>query len=313
MLNNTSFRAATVLALVTAVISGTNNFLTKIAVSAMKDPIAYTTLKNTIVALLLFAVFVLLRKWPEIRGLRKGQIGALLLIGIVGGAAAFALYFTGLAGTSAINAALIHKTLFLWVAMLALPLLGERMTTLQWVGIATIFGGNLLIGGFAGFLGNTAELMVIGATLLWAVENIIAKKALKELSSITVAAARMGIGAIFLLGFLSITGRSIPFMAISSAAWGWTLLTSFLLFGYVLGWYTALKYAPATYVATLLVSATIVTNILSAVFVTGVLTGKQIGSMALLFVGVSLVVFSAREYTASLKSVTPVSHKEAPH
>lgn len=46
-----TFWYATSLALLTMVVSGTNNFLTKIAVTAVKDPLLYTTLKNAVVGL----------------------------------------------------------------------------------------------------------------------------------------------------------------------------------------------------------------------------------------------------------------------
>jgi len=97
------------------VISGVNNFLTKIAVTAIKDPIFYTTLKNAIVAIFLIGIIVLFKRLPEISALTKKQLLKLSVIGFIGGSIPFALYFSGLQMTSAINASLIHKTLFLWV------------------------------------------------------------------------------------------------------------------------------------------------------------------------------------------------------
>src|SRR3989344_4456581 len=56
---HSTLRRATFLALGTASISGTANFVNKFAVSAMKDPVAFTTLKNGLVALLLIGVIAL--------------------------------------------------------------------------------------------------------------------------------------------------------------------------------------------------------------------------------------------------------------
>lgn len=295
-MSNKTFRCATLLATAAAIISGTNNFLTKIAVTAVKDPIVFTTLKNAVVAVFLVGVLLALRKWAEISNLNRAQILKLLAVGAVGGSIPFALYFTGLAQTSAINAGLIHKTLFLWVFLFAVPILKERMTTLQWLGVAAVFAANLLVGGFAGFKYNAGELMILAATILWAVENIIAKKALADISSGVLAASRMTIGSLIL--FFMVISRGGGFAAVANLdgiQWGWTLLTSALLAGYVLTWYTALKYAPATYVATLLVPATIITNILSAVFVTHALPLMQLVNILFLILGAALVIVFAKK------------------
>jgi drug/metabolite transporter (DMT)-like permease len=290
----------TVLALTAAIISGANNFLTKIAVTAVKDPIVFTTLKNAVVALFLVGIILALKKWREIKTLSKNQTLKLLVIGIIGGSLPFALFFTGLTQTSAINASLIHKTLFVWVLLLGIPFLKERLTKLQWLGIAAIFGANLMIGGFKGFKYNAGELMIIGATVLWAVENIIAKITLRDLSSSLVVGARMIIGSLVLLVFVAWRGGASAVYALNFQQWGWTILTSALLLGYVLTWYTALKHAPATYVATLLVPATLITNILSAVFVTHAFSGSQVVSSLLFAGGAALMVIFAKELSRDL-------------
>ena len=294
-IKNHPYRYATMLALITAVISGTNNFLTKIAVTAVKDPIVYTTLKNIIVAAFLIGIILIFGKWREIISLTRGQMLRLFAIGAIGGSVPFALFFTGLLKTSALNAGLIHKTLFVWVLLLAVPFLKERFSWVQWVGVCALFAANFVVGGFKGFSFNIGELMVLGATLLWAVENIIAKKALKDISSITVAGARMIIGSLILFAIVLGKGSTVPLSTLSLEQWGWTLLTSVLLLGYVLTWYTALKHAPATYVAALLVPATLVTNMLSAIFITHTLNGIQLTQMALLAAGVALMVMFARK------------------
>ena len=292
-----SMRYATILALSTAVISGANNFLTKIAVTAVKDPLVFTTLKNALVAVFIMGIMLTFKKWKEISSLTKTQLLKLAAIGIIGGSLPFALYFTGLAATTALNASLIHKTIFLWVAFLAIPLLKEKMSTPQWIGIGVIFAANLLVGGFSGFKYNAGELMIFAATILWAVENIIAKIALRDLSGTTVAAARMTLGSIILIGIAAWRGGGAAVLALNPEQWGWTLLTSIFLLGYVLTWYTALKYAPATYVATLLVPATLITNILSAIFITHAFSIQQFISAVLFITGTALVVLFAKKIT----------------
>ncbi|MBI5465924.1 MAG: DMT family transporter [Candidatus Kerfeldbacteria bacterium] len=300
------FHYATILALLAAAISGTNNFLTKVAVGVVGDPIVFTTLKNVLVAMALGGLVLGLKKWKEIKGLSRRQLTLLCAIGVVGGSVPFALYFTGLAQTSAINAGLIHKTLFLWVFLFAVPWLKEKVTAWQWMGVIVLFASNLLVGGFVGFRYNTGELMILAATVLWATENVIAKSVLRDVSSTTVAASRMILGSIILSLFIVMGGRGVALYSLTPEQWGWTILTSALLLGYVLSWYAALKRAPATYVAALLVPATLVTNLLSAVFVIHALTPLQAGAGALTVLGVALIIwFSHPRATVTPPRVPP--------
>ncbi|KKU79653.1 MAG: hypothetical protein UY04_C0005G0028 [Parcubacteria group bacterium GW2011_GWA2_47_7] len=305
-----TMRFATFLALIAALFSGTNNFLTKIAVTVSKDPIFYTTLKNALVAVFLVGLFIAFRKSSELRGLTRKQYGMLAAIGIIGGSVPFALFFTGLTMTSALSAGLIHKTLFLWVILFAYPFLKERLSTGQLVGVVAIFISNLFIGGFTGFQFNLGELLVLLATILWAIENIIAKKILADVSSMTVAGVRMTLGSIILLAFLVVSGRFTPLTDLSMIQWGWTIATSVLLLGYVLTWYTSLKYAPATYVAALLVPATVVTNVLSAVFVTHTWSTMQGLSAFFAMLGAVLLIYYGMRAT---KAATFSSHTHVQH
>ncbi len=296
---------ATVLALTTATISGTSNFLNKIAVTVIKDPIFFTVFKNSLVALLLVGILIIIKKRHEIASLKKGQIFKLLAVGFFGGSIPFALYFTGLQQTSALSASLIHKTLFIWVLIFAIPILKERIFGWQWLGIAAIFSANLFLGGFAGFKYNIGELMILGATILWGVENIIAKIILKDVASSIVAAARFSFGTLLLLPIFFFHNADFAIIGkLTFEQWGWTTIVVLTQVGFILTWYSALKRAPATYVATLLVPATLVTNILSAVFVTHAFSGRQALSLALFLIGVILVVLFARK-TAEQAAATP--------
>lgn len=294
-----ALRTATWLALATAAISGVSNFANKYAVTAVKDAVSFTALKNAIVALFLVGLLLVLKKRAEIAALSRRQWAMLAAVGAIGGSIPFALFFAGLTHTSAVNAALIHKTLFVWVILLAAPLLKERLTPPQWLGAAAIFAANLIVGGFVGFKFNAGELMILAATLLWAIENVIAKKALAGVSSTTVAAARMTIGSLVLLPIAFWRGGLTGLTAMQPAHWGWTLVTAALLVGYVLTWYAALKRAPAGYVAALLVPATLVTNVLTAIFVTHAFAGRQMASAALWIIGSVLIIAFARRLPAS--------------
>jgi len=300
-------KLAIVLALGTALISGTNNFLTKVAVTSVADPVVFTFLKNAIVALLLVGLIALSSRRQEIKQLNSNDKRKLLAIGLIGGSLPFIMFFTGLAMVPAVTAAFIHKTLFIWVALLAIPALKERIGLLQFAALALLLSGNLVLFGLPQFTLGTGELLIIGATILWAIENIIAKKALANISSFTVAGARMSIGSLVILVVILSQGKMGLLATLSSAQWGWTLLTGALLTGYVLTWYTALKHAPATLVASLLVPATLVTNALSAIFLTQNFPAGQLFSATLLACGAVLIISRANKINPR-QSPTSLAH-----
>jgi drug/metabolite transporter (DMT)-like permease len=166
------------------------------------------------------------------------------------------------------------------------------------VGIVLVFVGNILVGGFKGFSYSVWELMIFAATLLWAIETLVAKIALRDIPSDIVAGARMACG-LFILIPLSVwrSGGIFSPALISPTAWMWTAIASLLLLGYVLTWYAALKRAPAIYVAALLTPATLITNILSAIFITHSVNWQLLASSALFITGLTLIIFYARYLT----------------
>ena len=64
-MNKKAFWYPTVLALITAIISGVSNFINKIGVTVVFDPVVYTTIKNSLVAIFLIGIILVLKKWKE--------------------------------------------------------------------------------------------------------------------------------------------------------------------------------------------------------------------------------------------------------
>ncbi len=283
---NSKFKHGIYLALGTALFSGVANFANKFALQSVSDPLVHTTAKNILVGLLVISLLLASKKLSSLRNLDRKQLLMLLAIGVVGGSLPFYLFFTALSQIPAINAALIHKTLIFWVALLALPLLGEKISIKQIGALGLIFSANLVVGGFKGFQLSLPELMVLMATILWSVENIIGKIVLRTVDPDIVVAARMGIGSMILLGAVLLSGKTPILTSLSIHQLSLVGLTSLLLFGYVSTWYRALKHAPVTLVATVLTLATLITNGLSAVFITRSLTFEQFSQFILITAGV---------------------------
>jgi len=222
------------------------------------------------VAILIVAIVLATGEWKKIAKLTKKELRYLLLIGLIGGSLPFYLYFSGLSQTPAVNAAIIHKTLVFWVMLMAIPFLKEKVSKWQLLGVFMLFAGNVFVGGFKGFKFSQSELMLLVATVLWAVENIIAKKVLTTVSPNIVTAFRMGLGSVVLMSATIITVPQVlqKSLALSSEQFFFMGLTVLFLLAYTTTWYRALKHAPAVVVTSVLVSSTLVTNVLSAVFVT---------------------------------------------
>lgn len=295
---NSTRRTGLLLALGTAGISGVAVFLNSYGVRAFGNASTYTTAKNAIAAITLLGVVTLVAAstsgpvWTPPQ--RLGHWLGLAAVGVFGGAVAFLLFFEGLARANSVHAAFIHKTLLVWVALLAVPLLGERLGVVHAAAIALLVVGQVgLAGGTTTDFGR-GELMILGATLIWSGEVLLAKVLLSELSSWTVGLTRMSLGSLVLIGWTVGHGRGSALTHLSSKQWGWVLLTGVILAGYVATWFAALSRAPAVDVTAVLVVGAVVTAVIAAV-VNGVPLRPDLGWIALLLMGAALAALPARQ------------------
>jgi drug/metabolite transporter (DMT)-like permease len=164
-----------------------------------------------------------------------------------------------------------------------------------------LFLSNLVVGGFKGFEYSYGEFLVLIATLLWGVENILAKKVLKSVDPDIVVLFRMGLGSLILTIFtlLTVPGVVAKTLSLNFQQIFWIVLTSLLLFLYVKNWYKALKYSSAIFVTSVLVSSTLITNILSAIFVTHSWNFSL--SFQSIFILLGVLIFVLNEKNTSLK------------
>ena len=286
-------RTGILLALGTAAISGVSVFVNADGVRAFGDATAYTTAKNVVSALVLLAVVGLGSPAGArlTRPRTRGQWAGLLGVGVVGGSVPFVLFFEGLARADSAQAAFLHKTLLVWVAALAVLFLGERLGVVHVLAIALLVVGQVgLLGGIGGF--GTAELMILAATLLWAVEVVVAKWLLAGVSSWTVGVARMGLGSVVLLGWVALRGDLGLLTGMTATQARWVLLTGVLLAGYVATWFAALRRAQAVDVTAVLVLAAPLTALLSNV-ADGVPLRPQLDWLVVLLAGGALAVWAA--------------------
>jgi drug/metabolite transporter (DMT)-like permease len=140
---------------------------------------------------------------------QRHQWPPLILLGTVGTFFYHALFFSSLKYTTAVNSSLIGSTLPMITALLAAVFIGEKITRRRSFGIATAFGGILLVvtdGAWSiisGLKFNSGDGLMFLAVWCWAVYSI--------LSRIVMARYDISPIAVTAYTFLVCTVVSIPF------------------------------------------------------------------------------------------------------
>jgi drug/metabolite transporter (DMT)-like permease len=289
----TSRSTGVALAFVTACISGVSIWANGRGVAHFSDATVYTTAKNVVAGAFLLLLLLVPGSHgrASVSSIARRHWPALLGVAVIGGSVPFVLFFDGLKDSTATQAAFIQKTLIIWVALLAVPLLKERFGWPHALAIGFLLGGQAWL---AGKLGTVAfgkgEAMILVATLLWSVEIVFVKYLLRSIPPSVVAAARMTIGAVLLVCWLVLTGNLGDLTGLSALQWRWALLTGLLLTAYVATWFAALARAQAIDVTAVLVFGALVTAILS-----GVIDGAAIGvgGMVLVAIGSGVIAWAA--------------------
>ena len=274
------------LVLGTALISGVSIFLNKFGMKDL-DPAVFATSKNILVAVFLISTILVLKEWKTLKELNGKEWLQLATIGLIGGSIPFLLFFTGLQMTSAAQAGFLHKTLFVWVAILATFTLKEKISKNMVIGGVLLLLGNLFILKMTGFAFGFGDVLILLATLLWAGEVTLSRHVLKSIDALpgrVVAFGRMGFGSIFLLAYLLITQKITLIPTMTGSAWLWVLVTGVFLYGYVFTFYEGLKRVPASIATAILLLGTVITTLLNLVW-NGTIAWQQVVGSVLLVAG----------------------------
>ncbi|MFC1731420.1 DMT family transporter [candidate division KSB1 bacterium] len=285
-----------IFALFTALVSGFSIFVNKFGLAGF-DPYVFAGVKNIIVVIFLISAILLLKDYKELKNLTSTQWVKLFLIGLIGGSIPFLLFFKGLSMTSAAMGAFIHKTMFVFVAIGAVIFLREKIDRKYAIGAVLLLAGNFLLLKLKVFTFDTGALLIFLATLLWAVEQLISKHTLKEVSSRTVAFGRMFFGSLIIILFWGFTGRIETALSLTLPQLTWILLTAGFLFLYVISWYYALQRLKASIATSILLLGSPITTALSFVFLGTAITISQAFGMLLIVGGViGIVLFDTKRF-----------------
>lgn len=185
-------------------------------------PLTYLILRHAVGGGLLLAASI------SVGGgrLRRTDLGAFTLLGIIllgfhQGVQAF-----GLARTTAMNSGWLMAAAPLFIALFARLALGERLRPRQWIGMAAG-----LLGSFAvvtqGRLGGPAllssgslgDLLVLESAAAWAGYSVAGKGLLQRYSPIAVAAYGMGIGMVFATPVWLAAGGAHDLARLTACGW----------------------------------------------------------------------------------------------
>ncbi len=275
------------LVFLTALVSGFSIFINKFGVTGINSS-TFTFAKNFLVVIFIFAIILFFKEFNDFKKFKKKKWINLALIGFFGGSIPFLLFFKGLQLTTASKSSFIHKTMFLYVIILASIFLKEKISKKIIISAILLLLGNALMLRFVWQAFNLGDLLILTATIFWAIENIISKHILKELNSRIVIFGRMFFGSLFIFIFLLIT-KQFNF-GLNVQQFGWILLTAILLLFYVITWYTGLKYVKVSVATCVLSLGSVITTILDYFFFRAGLSFSQSVGIFLLLIGVILAV-----------------------
>ena len=276
------------LVFLTALISGFAIFINKFGVSVV-NPNIYTFLRVLTVAIFLTGLVLFLKDWRTLKNLTGKQWLLLITIGLVGGSIPFLLFFRGLSLTNATQGSFIHKTMFIWVAVLAALFLKEKIDKKFLLGGLFLLLGSLILLKRLPHSLNQGDLLVFLASLLWATENTISKYVLRDLEGRIVAWARMFFGALFILIFLLATNQLPLISGLTLRQINWVLITAIVLFVYVITWYSGLKFIPVSQATVILLLGSPITALLSLI-AGGKINQQEIFSGILIILGIIFVI-----------------------
>jgi drug/metabolite transporter (DMT)-like permease len=246
-----------------AVVSGFAIYINSLGVKTFSDSTLYTTLKNAVVGLaLLLPLLLFARHRAELRLLKPRQWGLLVLLAVVGGSVPYALFFRGLQLSTPVTSSLLNHTQFLLVAVLAVLLLSERVGILMWAALGVLLVGTSLGLNIGQVHWNEGALLVALSTMLFAAGVVLAKYLLRELSTVTVMAAKMSLGSVFLVGYVATTGHLGAVTSLSAVQWEYALGTGLILLAFTVTAFLALRHAPATVATAIPAAAPLITTAL---------------------------------------------------
>jgi drug/metabolite transporter (DMT)-like permease len=228
--------------------------------------------------------------------LPKGQRWRVLVSAFLNVTLWMAVMGLALVWLPASEAAVIAYTMPVWTALLAWPLLGERMTALRVLALVMAFAGIAALMGADGFAASVTKLpgilLALSGAIGFAAGTIFLKRFPITLPGATSAAWQIGLGCLPVAA-IGIAIEPPSFAALSTAGWACLVYMTFIQFcvAYVC-WFAALERLPASVAAIGTMTVPVIGVIVSALALHEHLGAGQISALVLTLAGVVLATRS---------------------
>lgn len=275
------------------VVWGASFVATKVALTYVA-PVTVVWLRFAM-GVLILGVFVLARKQFALP--QRKDLAYFALLGFLGITFHQWLQSTGLLTAQATTTAWIVATTPIFMALLGLLILKEKLGWLKWAGIFLAAFGVLLVvsqGDLASLLegsfGTPGDLLILISALNWAVFSVLSRRGLQTQPAARMMLYVMGFGWLF-TSFLFFSGPGLSDIA-NLTSDGWVSVTFLGIacsgLAYIF-WYSALQRLPAAQVGAFLYIEPLVTMLLAAVLINEPLLWASILGGAIILLGVWLV------------------------
>ena len=300
-------------AVLAAIISGVSIYVNSFGVRLFHDATLYTLLKNGVVGLILLVPLIFLpSRRAEYLRLNRTQSLWLIALAITGGSVPYVLFFSGLLLTNAITASVINHLQFALVALIAVVFLRERIAPAMWAGLIVLLVGATLGTNLGKVHWDTGAYLVLASTVLFAIDFVIAKHLLKELSTLSVMTAKMSLGSLMLVAYAAFTGSLAKVPHLTAVQWRISLLVGLVLLAFTISTFIAIRNVSVTAVIAIGQASPIVTALMG-LLATGALAlpiANSIGLLVTLLAVAAILVIGARSEGQGRASIGPAT--EAP-
>ena len=283
-----------IMAFLVTFIWGSSFVLVKIGLSEI-PPISFAMVRFLIAGTLMLIISLLRNRWSKITKLIKEDFIALSVLGLTGYTLFFIFAFEGMLFTTASNASIVTNFAPIFIAILSVLFLNEKLNIRRIIGIPMSFLGVLLVvteGDLANLFSIDkilGDLLIVISAFFWAIYTIYSKPIFEEEDTFAITTMSMILGAIYLIPFAFMLENPSVIIEISLLAWA--IIVFLALFGSVVAyllWNEIVSKIDATLAGTTLFLIPIFTIILAVILIGEIITIFTLIGMILILAGVFL-------------------------
>jgi drug/metabolite transporter (DMT)-like permease len=209
--------------------------------------------------------------------------------------------------TTAGRGAFLQKTLPFYIIILAFLFLKEKVTQKQVLALIIMLIGTFFLSSSkinpSEFWSNPSlgDILVITATILWAIENTIARKAMiNGESNFVISFARMFIGGVILFAILALQDKVGLLFTLTIQQITNLFISTAILFFYVFSWYLSIKLINVSKASTILLLAPVISLIFGIVVFNEPAPILQLLGSALIMIGAYIVIKVRSEFSTGV-------------